>query len=156
MIDQRKRCEQSVRREEGLHANTCRPSRGLAPNDESAVLLNLFLYRVIDDALNPLDLNDSAVGPNTHCFKVMSGFHYGFLCVPSTRKHSLRYLDLHLSCQLLHSLILRSRERHRLPSLHVSVFVKHHSHQSQRRAGDAYHCFQNTKKREHGNKSAGQ
>jgi hypothetical protein len=43
----------------------------------ATVLLDQLLYRVIDDALNPLDLNDSAVGPNTHCLKVVSGFHCG-------------------------------------------------------------------------------
>ena len=34
---------------------------------------------MIDDALNPLDLNNSAVGPSTHCLKVLSGFHSGIL-----------------------------------------------------------------------------
>jgi hypothetical protein len=55
------------------------------PTANATVLLDLLLYRVIDDALNPLDLNDSAVGPNTHCLKVMSGFHCGVLGELSTR-----------------------------------------------------------------------
>jgi len=55
------------------------------PTANATVLLNLLLYRVIDDALNPFDLNDSAVGPNTHCLKVMSGFHCGVLGEPLTR-----------------------------------------------------------------------
>jgi hypothetical protein len=32
---------------------------------------------MIDDALNPLNSNHSAIGPNTHCLKVLSGFHCG-------------------------------------------------------------------------------
>src|SRR5438046_950378 len=84
MIGQRKRCEQFVRREEGLRANTCRPSQRLVPNANATVLLDLLLYRVIDDALNPLILNNSAVGPKTHCLKVLSRFHCGVLAEPST------------------------------------------------------------------------
>lgn len=55
------------------------------PTANAAVLLDRLLYRMIDDALNPLILNNSAVGPNTHCLKVLSGFHCSFLCEPSTR-----------------------------------------------------------------------
>jgi hypothetical protein len=39
---------------------------------------------VIDDALNPLNLNNSAVGPKTHCLKVLSGFHWCVLGKLST------------------------------------------------------------------------
>lgn len=55
------------------------------PTANASVLLDHLLYRVIDDALNPLILNNSAVGPNTHCLKVMSGFHCGVLGEPSMR-----------------------------------------------------------------------
>jgi hypothetical protein len=55
------------------------------PTANATVLLDRLLYRMIDDALNPLILNNSAVGPNSHCFKVLSGFHCAVLGEPSTR-----------------------------------------------------------------------
>jgi hypothetical protein len=36
-------------------------------------------------SLNPLILNNSAVGPNMHCLKVLSGFHCSVLDEPLTR-----------------------------------------------------------------------
>src|SRR6266404_6644953 len=83
MIDQRKRCEQSVRREEGLRANTCCPFCDWRPTANETVLLDPLLCRMIDDALNPLNSNHSAVGPNTHCLKVLRGFHCGVPGEPS-------------------------------------------------------------------------
>jgi hypothetical protein len=55
------------------------------PTANATVFLDHLLYRVIDDALNPLVLNNSAVGPNAHCLKVVSGFHCGLLGEPSMR-----------------------------------------------------------------------
>ena len=55
------------------------------PTANATVFLDLLLYRMIDDPLNPLILNKSAVRPNTHCLKVLSGFHYGVLGEQSTR-----------------------------------------------------------------------
>lgn len=49
------------------------------PTANATVLLDFLLYRMIDDALNPLILNNSAVSPNTHRLKVLSGFHCGIL-----------------------------------------------------------------------------
>jgi hypothetical protein len=47
------------------------------PTANATVLLDFLLCRMIDDALNPLNSNHSVVGPNTHCLKVLSGFHCG-------------------------------------------------------------------------------
>jgi hypothetical protein len=77
MIGQRKRCEQFLRREEGLRANTDCHLFDWRPTSNATVLLDLLLCRMIDDALNPLNSNHSAIGPNTHCLKVLSGFHCG-------------------------------------------------------------------------------
>jgi hypothetical protein len=84
MIGQRKRCEQSVHGKKDYPQIPVAHLSDWRPTANAAVLLDLLLYRMIDDALNPLILNNSAVGPNTHCLKVLSGFHCGVLVESSS------------------------------------------------------------------------